>query len=280
MNNACDSSSTPKLIRSLHLTGDVAKSCHRCIGVLAMLVCAACAHAAGLPDTGQTTCYDGSAMVACSKANAGDAAAYPRQDGRFGRDPEAAAGKAAKIGGGAAGFDYTKIANNGSILAATTALGSAAGDWACTRDNITGLVWEVKANAGLRSQSDTYSWYSSNASTNAGNAGVVSGGNCQSAGRCDTEKFAADVNAVALCGYSDWRMPSLRELLTLVHAGAGSPSIEISYFPNTPASNFWAATSFVGDTAKAWNIDFYDGGTYTSSRGGSGYVRLVFGAPF
>lgn len=280
MNNACYSSRTPKLIRSLHSTSHFATHCHLCSGALAMLVCAACVHAAGLPDTGQTDCYDGSAMAACTKANAGDAAAYPRQDGRFGRDAKAAPGNPGKIGGGWAGFDYTKLANNGSTLAASSVLGSASGDWACTRDNITGLVWEVKTAAGLRSQSYTYSWYSSNASTNAGSAGVVSGGNCQSAGRCDTEKFVADVNAAALCGFTDWRMPALRELLTLIHAGAGSPSIDVSYFPNTPASYFWTGTSFVGDTANAWDIDFYDGATYTDVKGGNGYMRLVRGAPF
>ena len=66
------------------------------------------ARAASLPDTGQTLCYDGSNVLAvCSNANAGDTATYPRQDGRFGRDAQAAKGTLPKIGAGAAGFDYT-----------------------------------------------------------------------------------------------------------------------------------------------------------------------------
>src|SRR5450759_5294900 len=90
------------------------------------------AHAASPPDTGQDLCDNGSnVLVACTSANTGDGATYPRQDGRFGRDAKATAGTLTKMGGGAAGFDYTKVANNGSDLPASAALGSAATDWAC-----------------------------------------------------------------------------------------------------------------------------------------------------
>ena len=60
----------------------------------------------------------------------------------------AGTGALPKTGAGAAGFDYTKIANDGSELPADAPLGSAAGEWACTRDNATGLVWEVKTDDG------------------------------------------------------------------------------------------------------------------------------------
>lgn len=63
-----------------------------------LLAIAAPAHAVGLNDTGQDSCYDGSAMVACDTANSSDAASYPRQDGRFGRDAAAAFyGQLAKV---------------------------------------------------------------------------------------------------------------------------------------------------------------------------------------
>lgn len=238
--------------------------------------------AVGLPDTGQTTCYDGSAMVACTGANSGDSASYPRQDGRFGRDAKANAGTLTKIGGGAAGFDYTKIANNGSDLPATAVLGSNPTDWACTRDNITGLIWEVKTTSGLRNQSYTYTWYNSNASTNGGNAGSASvTTNCLTAGRCDTEKFVADVNTgTGLCGATDWRLPSQRELLTLVHLGVENPKIDTSYFPNTPALPFWSASSYAPNSAGAWFVVFGNGDFPTYSKSDGFYVRLVRGGQF
>jgi hypothetical protein len=39
---------------------------------------------------------------------------------------------------------YTMIANNGAALPNSAVLGNGTGDWACTRDNETGLIWEVK----------------------------------------------------------------------------------------------------------------------------------------
>jgi hypothetical protein len=158
---------------------------------LVLLLAALTARAAGLPDTGIDTCYNDTVAdgVAASNASsiARDGGTHPRQDCRYGRDPAAAAG-APKVGAGAKGFDYTKIANDGSALAATVALGSNPTDWACTQDNITGLMWEVKTfTSGLRNKAHTYTWYNSTASTNGGTAGTVGAGStCQTAGRCDT----------------------------------------------------------------------------------------------
>ncbi|CAK0760499.1 hypothetical protein CCP3SC5AM1_2860003 [Gammaproteobacteria bacterium] len=70
-----------------------------------------------LNDTGITQCQDGgNNWGTCTATNTGDSATNPRQDGRYGRDAAAAAGQLTKIGAGAAGFDYTKIANDGSEL--------------------------------------------------------------------------------------------------------------------------------------------------------------------
>ena len=64
---------------------------------------------------------------------------------------------------------YSKIANDGSLLADAAVLGTGAKDWACTRDNATGLVWEVKTDdGGLRDKDNTYSWYDPNPATNGG----------------------------------------------------------------------------------------------------------------
>ena len=76
--------------------------------------------ATGLNDTGVTSCFDGTTLVTCTAANSGDSAAYPSQDARFGRDAARAAGKLpAKIGGGAAGFDFTPLDASGNAIALT-----------------------------------------------------------------------------------------------------------------------------------------------------------------
>jgi hypothetical protein len=43
---------------------------------------------------------------------------------------------------------YTKIANDGSELPDSATLGTNPTDWACTKDNKTGLIWEVKTDDG------------------------------------------------------------------------------------------------------------------------------------
>jgi hypothetical protein len=226
----------------------------------------------GLVDSGQTLCDNGSNVMApCTTANTGDASALPRQDGRFGRDVAASTGKLLKIGGGAAGFDYSKISNNGNDLGAAVGLplGANPNDWACTRDNMTGLTWEVKVNnpAHLRHMGWIYQWYNSDPDTNGGNPGVVekyATGWCKDALRCDTEKYVADVNKTALCGYTDWRLPTARELLTLADAGKHDPAIDEDYFPNT-SDWYHTATTFL-DPIYEMTVNFSDGGSYGGSK--------------
>ncbi|MDH5785075.1 MAG: DUF1566 domain-containing protein [Chromatiales bacterium] len=267
-------------------------------------------HAAFLPDTGQTLCDDGSnTLVACSDANTGDASTMPGQDGRYGRDPAAAAGRMSKVGGGAAGLDYIKMSNSGTYLPATAPLGAGATDWACNIDLFTGLEWEVKvSDGGLRDVNWVYSWYNSNPAINGGVAGVPDSGigvgsdACFDPARCDTEKYVADVNAAGLCGKSDWRVPSKRELESLLYFGGGStshPYIDPNYFP--ASSNFggeviWSASTvssavFAPDGSfayanglNAWAVSFSFGGVSSvhpkSVFDGPTNVMLVRGAPF
>lgn len=190
-------------------------------------------------------------------------ATHPRQDGSRGRDAAAAAGALTKVGGGIAGFDFTKIANNGSTLPAGAALGTGPGDWGCTYDNVTGLLWEVKSGdaSQLRYKGHTYTWYDTNPSTNGGGDGIANGGACKTPGRCDTEKFVVDVNAAGLCGHNDWRMPHIGEVESLVNASIASPgpTIDAGYFPNTATIEYWSGTAWAGNIGYAWYVGFADG---------------------
>jgi len=230
-------------------------------------------HAAGLNDTGITDCWNDSAVVTTGVE--ADSGTHPRQDCRYGRDAAAAVGMP-KVGGGTKGFDFSKIANNGSVLPESAVLGSGATDWACTRDNVTGLIWEVKTNSGLRSQGHSYSWYSSNTATNGGSVGTASGGTCATGGRCDTEKFVADVNSGSgLCGATDWRMPTQNELISIVDYGRTGLTIDPAYFPNTPASSFWSASAHASHSGGAWLVYFGYGNADSYFKYLTYQVRLV-----
>lgn len=208
-------------------------------------------------------------------------AAYPGQDAGAGRDAQARASALTKIGGGGKAFDFTKIANDGTPVSESTELGAASGDWGCTRDNRTDLTWEVKTSGGFRSMFDTFTWFSSDAGNNAGDPGVADGGACSSVGRCDTEKYAADVNLAALCGFNDWRLPTRNELVSIVDYGRVDSAIDPTYFPNTgvsfPNFGFWTSMPRVNDTLKAWAIDANSGLADVTARTNAFSVRLVRG---
>lgn len=208
------------------------------------------------------------------------------QDNNYGRDAAALAGALpAKVGGsgGTNGFDFTKVCNSGqnagqgACPANPTTPGYGADEWGCSRDNVTGLLWEVKTTGGLRSMNHTYSWYLTNSPD--GNNGTSTGGSCDTTGRCDTEKYSADVNAAsqALCGQRDWRMPTVKELEGIADFGRTNPVIDPTYFPNTPSWLFWSGT--LSAAGGAWPVLFgYEvvSGTLPG-RSGRNHVRLVRG---
>lgn len=219
-----------------------------------------------LNDTGITTCGDYAyghgqnhdnnldcAAVGASKTQQGvdnDGDPVPAgQDALYGRDALAAQGKLQKIGGGPAGFDYTKLDANGDPLPAS------ATSWPCVRDNVTGLVWETKStNAGLHAMSNSYTWYNDDSNTNGGAAGTADGGSC-SGSRCDTQSFVEAVKQEMLCGFSDWRMPSSEELLSLVNKGKYNPAANENWLG--PVSGlYWSASPDANYNYLAWFVSF------------------------
>jgi len=253
-----------------------------------ILISVSTAYATGLPDTGQNSCYEGPGLplVACSEINTGDAADYPGQDGRYGRDAAATLGQLPKIGAGEFGRDYTKVCNSGELAGAGDCpddpiLGNGDNEWACTQDNVTGLMWEVKTDdGGLRDRDWEYSWYNTDASTNGGNAGSPdNGNNCSDLTRCDTQKYQSDINTVMpLCGYTQWRLPSKRELLTITNLNGNTVP---DYFPNTQDSQYWSATSYVVKPVhRAWVVDIFTAGTTLGDKSTSTHLRLVRGVRF
>jgi hypothetical protein len=85
---------------------------------------------------------------------------------------------------------------------------------------------------------------------------------------------AADTSTLA--GYTDWRLPNIKELISLVEPGCVDPALNTRIFPNT-ASWFWSSSPYVGSAYSAWYVYFGYGDVYDDSRGSSLAVRLVRG---
>lgn len=67
----------------------------------------------------------------------------------------------------------------------------------------------------------------------------------------------AAVNAVALGGHTDWRMPTIQELTTLVDTARPAPRIDPLL--STAPRLYWSATIDTTIPTDAWAVDFADG---------------------
>jgi hypothetical protein len=217
--------------------------------MLALAGSAAQAQTGLLNDTGQTTCYDASDnATACNTATVGNSGTRPHQDGRYGRDAAFAAGQFTKTGGGAAGFDFSCVLWNGTVVnnpsctstlvanTTGTASGTPGTDWACTKDNVTGLVWSLQTQGPVN-------WH------------IATAANYLNSGH----------NSVNRCGSStSWRLPIRRELLNIVNRNRIYPTIDTTYFPATPNDfGYWSSDTFVGVNTHAWAVAFGEGQSLT-----------------
>jgi hypothetical protein len=211
------------------------------------------AFAEPVPDTGQSKCYDTTAEMPCPFLGQ----PFYGQDANYSINP----------------MSYTKLDGSG------IALPNSAMNWAMVRDNVTGLIWEMKTNKnGVTNYEDPhdadnyYIWYDSNLATNGGYAGTPGSGT-------DTEDFINALNKAHFGGYSDWRMPTIKEITSIVNYNIPlpGPTIDTEFFPNTAASWYWSNTPFEINMYYAWGIGFDYGYGYDGYKGSGGYVRAVRG---
>ena len=229
----------------------------------ALLLFAAVSWADPVPDTGLTKCYNVFEIPCPSSGQA-----FYGQDANYSINP----------------MSYTKLDSSGNALLDT------ATSWVTVRDNVTGLIWENKTGVvgGAPNYSDphntnnTYTWYDSNPATNGGNAGTLGNGTTT----FSTDDFIRSLNSAHYGGYSDWRMPTVKELAFILNYSIPVPGLKINttYFPNTSVWGlYWSSTTSAFDTSYAWLVNFYYG--YAGNGAGIGgedksvgaYVRAVRG---
>jgi hypothetical protein len=63
--------------------------------------------------------------------------------------------------------------------------------------------------------------------------------------------YADELNTAKHGGYSDWRLPTIEELVTLINYQRYNPA---SDFPGMPNGWFWSSSSYAGSTSYAWNV--------------------------
>ncbi|MEQ1535185.1 MAG: DUF1566 domain-containing protein [Burkholderiaceae bacterium] len=147
----------------------------------------------------------------------------------------------------------------------------------CAKDYATGLIWEGKNPNPAHPQGigRTYTNYDNSAAAQV----RVSTPACPSCTRQPTagEVSAAanslgyrnSINSTALCGFSDWRLPTRDEL-----AGLGQISSKLADFPETSSGTYWSSSAADRDD-NGVVVRPPDTAGNKESRGGTFGLRLV-----
>jgi hypothetical protein len=193
--------------------------------------------ASPVPDTGQNKCYNAMVEIPCPLSGQ----PFYGQDANYRINP----------------ISYTKLDGSGNVLL------DSATSWVMVKDNVTGLIWEMKTNKdGVKNYNDphdadnTYDWYDSTT---------------------DINDFIKALNDANYGGYSDWRMPTINELDYIVNYSIPYPGpvIDTGYFPNTAVSWYWSSTASADDTDSAWFVSFNSGVVSDLGKSQSCYTRAV-----
>ncbi len=83
-------------------------------------------------------------------------------------------------------------------------------------------------------------------------------------------------SAKTYCSGASYRLPTLKELLSLVdHAVTSGATINQTAFPGTPAETFWTSSQSATSSTTAWTVGFGNGSTNYLDLGQSLWVRCV-----
>jgi len=211
---------------------------------------------AALNDTGITSnqCWEagGDAFVRCDGAAA--LALSNQQDGMIGRDVTIN-----DDSDGHAGFSFSLVPKAGGGFYDKTE---------CVKDNVTGLIWEGKTSTGERSGLNEYTYLDD------GRTG-------------DASAYVQYVNGTALCGFTDWQLPTVWQLQSIVNYSVWDPSIDTNWFLNIKYDIeedhnyiYWSRTTQPSHSESVWFVVFSEGSFGHARRSSYGIdahakVRLV-----
>ena len=132
-------------------------------------------------------------------------------------------------------------------------------------DARTGLMWEkLSGDGSIHGKDNRYSW----ADAFAFKVAMLNGGG-------------------GFAGYTDWRVPNVNELQSIVNYGAVTPAVSPAFNTGCVASctvtscsctqsdYYWSSTTLVPRPDLAWLVLFGYGDVYNGSKGGGFYVRAV-----
>jgi hypothetical protein len=192
---------------------------------------------AQISDTSQISCYDNEYLSDCPKKGE----TFYGQDGSYRINPQS----------------LTKLDSNGNALPAQ------ATKWSMVKDNVTGLIWALKQDYDFKPSDNnpndadnTYCWSCSDNKT--------------------TATLIDDLNDQAFGSKHDWRLPDIKELMSIMNLSSVYCVIDGSYF-EIPIKSYWSSTGSIHDPSSAWYLNLTTGRIDISQKSGPNHVIAVSG---
>ncbi len=66
-------------------------------------------------------------------------------------------------------------------------------------------------------------------------------------------------DTLILSGFTDWRLPNIKELQSINNESLINPSINTNYFTTGGINKYWSSTSLPNQTTRAWYLDTHFG---------------------
>ncbi|PCR94486.1 hypothetical protein CP336_21600 [Pseudomonas fluorescens] len=173
----------------------------------------------------------------------------------------------------------------------------------CVRDRVSGLVWEGKPDSGRPAfirrpigppdlgYSSLVNTYGPHNQPTPGSRANTDAYSYYGDGRPgDAMAYVAQVNTMRLCGFTDWRLPTVAELQGLIGMDElinvladkrpAEAAVDVQWFPNTVSGNYM--TSEPADMTRMWCVSFDSGSVNRCHRRMTSdtaplFVRLVRG---
>lgn len=91
---------------------------------------------------------------------------------------------------------------------------------------------------------------------------------------------SSEFNFQEFAGYSDWRVPKIPELASIVELTCTYPRVNQRVFPKTPSLLFWSSMEKTGAPSYAYSLNFGRGEVAATQKSTRAALRLVRGGPW